>query len=265
MRVLLPFAVIFLLAASACERVEEGQPTTLPPLPEVAGKMPLGKQPPEGVPQGQPQVTPPEGKAPEQIPPEQKAPQPTPTPSARDLLLLDMEVAARNVSAARTDLSSQQVEPAKAKIETAIRSLAFLETSLPSSRVLELLQRCAVQVSLAQIQPAVATLQEVSSLIPQVGGLANPQEATKLASGASASLSKGNSEGAKQTLESLASKIKGGEQETLLFHLKDHLRGAQYAIYRNAVSVASLELDEASKYLGQLRSLTEAAWPAPSA
>jgi hypothetical protein len=225
--------------------------------------MPTAKQPPEIQPQ-----TPgaqPEQKAPEQKAPEQKAPEAPPAPTARDLLFLDMEVTSHNIADARTSLSAQQNDPAKAKIESALRSLAFLETSLPSSRASELIQRALVQISQGLAQPAAATIKDVASLLPQVGGLSNPQEAAKLANDASSALGKNNADAAKKALDSLASKVQAGQQEALLAGLKDHLRGAQYAIYRNAISVAKLELDEADGLLGQLRTLTDSAWPATKA
>lgn len=258
MRILLPLALIFLLAASACERVEGPGTTVLPPSPEVAGKFPGGQQPPQGAPP-QPQPT----TGPEQKAPEGKAPESPPTLSAKDLVLLDLEVTARNITAAKDSLSSQQVDQAKGKIEAALRSVSFLETSLPSSKVLELIERTLVQISQGDTKLAQVSAGEIVSTVPQVGGLSNAQEVAKLANDASASLSSGNLEAAKQGLATLASKIQAGDQEILIARLKDNLRGAQYAVYRDAIPVAKVELDEAANRLGQLRPLTEAAWSAP--
>jgi hypothetical protein len=180
-------------------------------------------------------------------------------------VLLDFDVAGQNISNARTDLGTQKTDSAKAEIEAALRSVAFLETSLPSSKTLELLQRAQIEISRGQNEAGAAILQDIASLIAKVGGLSKPQETAKLAADASTALSKGNVADANKALQSLAGQIQGGEQEALLARVKDHLRGAQYAVYRDAMSVASLELDEASKYLSQLRSLTEGSWSSTEA
>ena len=264
MRKVLPLAVVLLLAASACERVEDGESAVPGPPPRVVDQGPSGEAPvlpPEG--DGEAQVVPPEDEQPADAePPDGETPEEPPAPSARDLLLLDMEVAIRNIAGARTDLGNQQIGPAKTKVESARRSIVFLEASVPSARALELLQRALVQMGQEQNEAAGATVQRMASVIPQMGSLPNAEEVNGLVTAAATALSEDDSQAAREALESLQPLIRGGEQEDLLVRLNEYLRGARNAIYRDAISVALVELDEANKHLIQLRSLTEAAWPA---
>jgi len=258
MRKLLPVVVMLLVALSACEKVDQTKSPVFPP--EVAAKAPPAAQPSEGG--VGPAVQPKAPTGPARVAPQQKVLEQPPAPSARDVLLLDMAVAGQNIGGAKSDLNLQKTEPAKAKIEAALRSLSFIETSLPSSRTLEISQRALAAISQGQNQVALLALQELNSVVPRIGGLSSPKEAAKNASDAMAAISKGNYETAKQNLASLEGSITVGQQESSLAYLKDHVRGAQYAIYRGAITVATVELDEANKYLEQLRGVTESAWPA---
>ena len=250
MRKLLPLALFLLLSASACERVEQSAATAPTPNPQPPTVQEL-PQPPQIAP-----LTPLEQQA-----PVQSAPQPT-APSARDQMLLDMDILADSITSARAGLLTGNADAAKAKLQSAQAGLAFIEASLPSANVPELIQRSLFLAAGGKVDQAVAALKEASSLVPHIAGLNNPQDISKALDDAAAALSKGDIKAAQEALAAVPPKLEGSTQQALLGRLKDYLRGGQNAVNRNAPSVADVELAEAGKCLGQLRALTEAAWPA---
>lgn len=168
---------------------------------------------------------------------------------------MDIRVCRVNITQAQQLVKNQEWSRAVNQAQGALRSAAFVNANLPSSRVKELTQRAAVHLYDGNKDGAKAAIAQIEGLL---SFLTTPTPATDLRAQVRSTLEaidKGNFEQAKTLLSGINEGVGASEAEDLMRSVMDYLQGATASIFRRAGAVPEAELDEALKALNSLEKL----------